>query len=188
MTPIDTITTLRLTGERFRPEHFPHLSRLHLDPVVMATLGGIRSEETTRENLEEYIAHWDTHGFGLWLLRDRASGAFAGRAGLKRIHVGGAMEIELGYTFLQSYWGQGLATEIAQASVDAAFGPLRMENIVCFTLTTNYASQRVMAKVGFVFEREVVHKGEATLLSRMTREQYERGVALRQNPPAPPLR
>lgn len=188
LTEIDTITTPRLTAERFRPEHYDLLCRLHRDPVVMATLGGVRSDETTREFLDENVAHWESHGFGLWILRDRATGEFAGRAGLKWIHVGGAMEIELGYTFLQPYWGRGLATEIAQASVDAAFGPLALENIVCFTLTTNYASQRVMAKVGFVFEREIVHKGEATLLSRMTRAQYARKNPLTQSPPAPPRR
>lgn len=169
---LDTIHTDRLIAERFRPEHYEFLCRIHRDPVVMATLGGVRSDETTRQNLNEYIAHWETHGFGLWILRDRAGGELAGRAGLKWIHVGGAMEIELGYTFLQPYWGRGLATEIAAASVDTAFGPLGLDNIVCFTLTTNYASQRVMEKVGFVFEREIVHKGEATLLSRMTRRDY----------------
>lgn len=169
---IETITTPRLTGERFRPDHFDLLCRLHQDPVVMATLGGVRPDEKTQEFLDENVAHWDTHGFGLWILRDRASGAFAGRAGLKWIHVGGAMEIELGYTFLQEYWGRGLATEIAQASIDVAFGPLDLDNIVCFTLPTNFASQRVMAKVGFIFEREIVHLGDATLLSRMTRRDY----------------
>ncbi len=172
MGTIEKIFTERLTAERFRPEHFELLCQIHRNPAVMATLGGLRSDETTRQNLAEYIAHWDTHGFGLWLLRDRASGGLAGRAGLKWIEVGGALEIELGYTFLPDYWGRGLATEIATVSLETAFGPLGLENLVCFTLTTNLASKRVMEKVGFVFEREIVHKGEATLLYRMTGEQY----------------
>lgn len=172
MESISTIYTDRLVAERFRLDHYDLLCRLHQDPVVMATLGGVRSDETTRQFLAENVTHWETHGFGLWILRDRASGDFAGRGGLKWIEVGGAMEIELGYTFLQPYWGRGLATEIAQASVDVGFGQLGLENLVCFTLTTNYASQRVMQKVGFNFEREIVHKGEATLLSRMTRDEY----------------
>ena len=82
------------------------------------------------------------------------------------------MEIELGYTFLPEYWGRGLATEIAGASLEVGFEQLGMENLVCFTLTTNHASKRVMEKVGFVFEREVVHTGEATLLYRLTRDEY----------------
>lgn len=177
MESIDTIYTDRLAAERFRLDHYDLLCRLHQDPVVMATLGGVRSDETTRQFLAENVAHWETHGFGPWILRDRATGDFAGRGGLKWREVGGAMEIELGYTFLQPYWGRGLATEIAQASVDVAFGQLGLENLVCFTSTTNFASQRVMQKVGFIFEREIVHKGEATLLSRMTRDEYRRGQA-----------
>ena len=172
MDSIETITTDRLIAERFRPEHYDLLCQIHQNPAVMATLGGVRSDETTRQNLQEYVTHWETHGFGLWLLRDRASRALAGRAGLKWIEVGGAMEIELGYTFLPEYWGRGLATEIAAASLDVGFGQLGLENLVCFTLTTNFASQRVMEKVGFVFEREIVHKGEATLLYRLTRDEY----------------
>jgi len=172
MESIETITTDRLIAERFRPEHYDLLCHIHRNPAVMATLGGVRSDETTRQNLQDYIAHWETHGFGLWLLRDRASGALAGRAGLKWIEVGGAMEIELGYTFLPEYWGRGLATEIAQASLEVGFERLGLDNLVCFTLTTNLASKRVMEKVGFVFAREVVHTGEATLLYRLTRDEY----------------
>lgn len=172
MESIETITTERLTAERFRLDHYDLLCGLHRDPVVMATLGGVRSDETTRQNLQEYIAHWDTNGFGLWLLRDRASGEFAGRAGLKGIEIGGNWEIELGYTFLQPYWGRGLATEIAQASLEVGFERLGLENLVCFTLPTNLASKRVMEKVGFVFEREVIHTGEPTLLHRLTRDEY----------------
>ena len=178
MDSIETITTERLMAERFRSQHYNFLCQIHRNPAVMATLGGVRSDETTRQNLQEYVTHWDSHGFGLWLLRDRASGALTGRAGLKWIEVGGNMEIELGYTFLPECWGRGLATEIAAASLDAGFEKLGLENLVCFTLTTNFASKRVMEKVGFVFEREVVHKDEATLLYRMTRDEYRlrRGI------------
>ncbi len=121
MESIETITTERLTAERFRPEHYDLLCQIHRNPAVMATLGGVRSDETTRQNLQDYVAHWETHGFGLWLLRDRASRALAGRAGLKWIEVGGNWEIELGYTFLPEYWGRGLASEIAAASLEVGF-------------------------------------------------------------------
>lgn len=172
MESIEKITTERLSAERFRPEHYDLLCQIHRNPFVMATLGGVRSDETTRQNLQDYIAHWETNGFGLWLLRDRASGALAGRAGLKGIEIGGNWEIELGYTFLQPYWGRGLATEIAAASLEVGFERLGLEQLVCFTLTTNMASKRVMEKVGFLFEREVVHMGAATLLYRLSRDEY----------------
>jgi len=175
MQSIETLTTERLTAERFRPDHYDLLCRLHRDPVVMATLGGVRSDETTRQNLQDYIAHWETHGFGLWLLRDRASGEFAGRAGLKGIEIGGHWEIEVGYTFLQPYWGRGLATEIGAATLEVGFERLGLEELVCFTLPTNLASKRVMEKVGFVFEREVMHMGEATILHRLTLDEYRQG-------------
>ncbi|HWY86280.1 MAG TPA: GNAT family N-acetyltransferase, partial [Gemmataceae bacterium] len=65
-------------------------------------------------------------------------------------------EIELGYGLLTEFWGQGLATELAAASVRAAFDALKVPEIVSFALPTNKASRRVMEKVGFQYEKEVV--------------------------------
>ena len=49
-----------------------------------------------------------------------------------------------------------------------AFERLGMEELVCFTLTINRASQRVMEKAGFEYERDVVHAGQPHVLYRLT--------------------
>ena len=149
---------------------------MQADPQTMATLGGVRDAATSRRMLEEWIAHWDAHGFGLWLARDAATNEFAGRGGLKHTVVGGRPEIEVAYGFLPSFWGRGLATELAEASVRAGFEDLDLPDLVCFTLTTNRASQRVMQKTGFVFEREVEHAGLPHRLCRLRAADW-RGVA-----------
>jgi RimJ/RimL family protein N-acetyltransferase len=41
-------------------------------------------------------------------------------------------------------------------------------DLVCFTLTTNHASQRVMEKVGFRYERDVLHAGLPHVLYRLS--------------------
>ena len=41
-----------------------------------------------------------------------------------------------------------------------------MRDIVCFTLPTNRASQRVMEKVGFVYERDITHANLPHVLYR----------------------
>jgi RimJ/RimL family protein N-acetyltransferase len=69
---------------------------------------------------------------------------------------GGRDEVELAFALCAEYWGRGLATEMAAAILAVAFERLGLEEVVCFTLTTNRASQRVMEKVGFRFEREVL--------------------------------
>ena len=42
-------------------------STMYTDPMVMKTLGGIRSAEKTQENLDWNLNQWSTNGFGLWM-------------------------------------------------------------------------------------------------------------------------
>jgi RimJ/RimL family protein N-acetyltransferase len=143
--------------QRITLRDLPEIERMHADVQTMATLGGVRDAAATRRMVGEWIAHWDAHGFGLWIARDAATSEFAGRGGLRHTVVGGNPEVEVAYGFLPAFWGRGLATELAEASVRAGFADLHLVDLVCFTLTTNRASQRVMEKVGFAFEREVEH-------------------------------
>ena len=149
---------------------FDELCRMHRDPVVMATLGGVRSDAETERFLNEKMAHWAVHGFGYWIFRHRDTGRFVGRGGIQHIEIGGNREIEVGYSVLAEFWDQGLATEMAKAMVAIAFDRIGLDNVVCFTLTTNPASERVMQKVGFTFERPVIHAGEPYVLYRLSRK------------------
>ena len=145
---------------------------MHHDPEVMATLGGVRSDQETRRFLDENLAHWDKYGFGMWMFCDQRDDHFIGRGCLKHITIGGNDEIEVGYSVRAEYWGQGLATEMVQAMVAVGFKQLGLDNIICFTLTTNLASQRVMEKVGFTFDRNFIHYDQPHVLYRLTSDQY----------------
>lgn len=70
MPDLEKRRTAHLTFHRPRPENLEDYLRLHSDPVVTATLGGPRTLEQTRDLLGRTLAHWDTHGFGWWILRD----------------------------------------------------------------------------------------------------------------------
>lgn len=161
-------TTERLLAAPLRADDFETLCALHRDPAVMATLGGVRSEERTRAYLEENLAHWREHGFGLWIFRDRVSGAFAARGGLRHVVLEGRAEVEVTYALAQEAWGKGFATEIAAAAVDVGFRRLALPDIVAFALPDNHASRRVMEKVGLRYERDIVHHDARHVLYRIT--------------------
>lgn len=159
---VETFQTHRLIALRLRSEDWSELCRLYQDPRVMATLsidGSVLSEDEVRQRLQQHLEHWDCHGFGVWMFRDKVDGRFIGRAGLKNSHVGGNDEVELLYTVMSEYWGKGLATEMAEAILTISFEQLGLADVVCFTLLTNRASQRVMEKVGFKYERNIIHVG-----------------------------
>jgi [ribosomal protein S5]-alanine N-acetyltransferase len=165
----ERVQTERMICERLRPEHAPELIALLGDPRVARTLFASAqppNEAEMVENLGAKVAHWERFGFGLWLLRDRASGEVVGRGGLQHTFVGGCDEVEVGWAVAPERWGQGLATEMALAAVQVAFDDLRLGEIVAFTLPDNGASRRVMEKAGFAYERRIVHVGLPHVLYR----------------------
>lgn len=164
---VETFETERLHAERMGPAHFDDLQRLHSDPRVMATLGGVRSEVQTRSLILANEEHWQRHGYGLWVFRDAATDAFTGRGGLRHLEVGGRAEIEVAYALVAELWNRGLATEMAVAFVRIAFDELHIDSLVCFTQPTNLASRRVMEKAGFRYERDIVHAGLPHVLHRL---------------------
>jgi RimJ/RimL family protein N-acetyltransferase len=164
---VDRFETARLMLERLAPEHAPEERRLLLDPRVGATLWGRPTPPTEAEIIDGLAAktdHWDLHGFGLWLLRDRDTGAAVGRGGLQYTYTAGLHDVEAAWAILPERWGEGFATELAFACVEVGFAQLELRQIVAFTLPDNVASRRVMEKAGFVYERDIVHAGLAHVL------------------------
>lgn len=167
---LERVETPRLVLERLRAEHADERAELLQDPRVARTLsagGGPPSDAEIRSALVTKDAHWERMGFGLWLVRERDSGQMLGQGGLQSSFVGGADEVEAAWAIVPDHWGQGLATELARAAVQVAFGELALPEIVAFALPENHASRRVMNKTGFVFEREIVHAGLPHRLYRL---------------------
>jgi [ribosomal protein S5]-alanine N-acetyltransferase len=166
---LDRVETARMVCERHRADHAKELFILLRDQRVARTLtptGEPPSEAEVLDGLRTKIEHWDRHGFGLWLLRDRTTGEMVGRGGLQHTYVGGQSEVEVGWAIVPERWGQGLATELALLSVEVAFDDLGLAEIVAFTQPPNIASRRVMEKAGFAYERDVVHVGLPHVLFR----------------------
>jgi RimJ/RimL family protein N-acetyltransferase len=166
---LETFTTRRLQARRLTADDLPEVHRFHQDAHAMAQLGGVRDPEESAAYLARNLAHWETHGFGLWLLQRLDAPGIIGRACLRHLLVDGVDEVELGYGFYPAHWGQGLATEIALACVAIGFERLGCGSLVALTRPTNVASQRVMSKAGLQFEREIEHGGEPHVLFRRRR-------------------
>ena len=154
---INLFATERLIAEQLQHSDLDKFCHMHTNPEVMRTLGGLRTAAETLDNLNWNLKQWTDNGFGLWLFYLKNTQEWLGRAGLRRIDIGGQQEIELNYALMPQFWHLGLATEMAKACIEIAFAALKLDNIVCFTLTNNKASQHVMEKVGFQYERTIIH-------------------------------
>lgn len=170
---LERIRTPRMTLERMRIEHLVEVSRLLRDPRVAATGwpgGEPPSEQEVLMSVEDKERHWERYGFGMWLMRDGETGEMVGRGGLQRTdYVEELDEVEVGWAVVPERWGEGLATELARASAEVAFGPLELQQIVAFTTPDNIASRRVMEKAGFGYDRDIMHVGMRHVLYRLRR-------------------
>ncbi|AWM04864.1 GNAT family N-acetyltransferase [Bradyrhizobium amphicarpaeae] len=165
---MDQFVTERLTAERLNGSHLADLVALHQDPDVSRYLGGVRSAETTKAYLGINMAHWDRHGFGLWVLRT-TDGAFAGRAGVRHILVDDVDEIEIAYAFPRSLWGRGFASEVATALTRIGLAELALPSLIGIVYAGNVASRRVLEKSNYLLERSTDRHGEDVVIYRIQR-------------------
>jgi [ribosomal protein S5]-alanine N-acetyltransferase len=171
---IERLETERLVGERLREEHFAYQRAMDTDPDVMATLGGVRSENESWELLRSALEHWERNGFGPWVFHRREAGETVGGAALRRVEIEGQPEVEVGYRVAAPWWGRGIATEMASAVVAVARDRLGLAEIVAFTLPENVASRRVLEKVGFTYERDIEWAALRHVLYRLRLDTRER--------------
>ncbi len=155
----------RLHAERLIEAHLPVLRRMHGNAQLTAALG-VRTAVESAASLERNLAHWDRFGFGLWVLRDLATGRVVGTAGLRSRDIDGVAEVELRCALFPEYWGRGLGTDATRACVTIAHDWLGLPSVIGLAGRANAASQRVLVKAGLRFEREVLQRDLPRLLFR----------------------
>jgi RimJ/RimL family protein N-acetyltransferase len=151
---------------RLRPwraaDDLPALAATCADAEVMRWVPPhrpLRAEESAAL-LERIEAHWREHGYGLWAVEPRADGAgcigFAGLA-IPSFLPGVLPAVEVGWRLDRAWWGRGLATEAARASVGYGFETLRLASVVSIIDARNERSLRVAAKLGMRPGRDRLH-------------------------------
>ena len=162
----ESFQTARLEGERLVPEHLADLQALHRDPEMMRELGGVRSDVETSRYLSRNLNHWATHGFGVWMLRLKGGDRSIGRVVLRWLSTESINDVEIGFAFLPTHWGQGFATESAKFCLDVARTDLDLRTLIGITTPDNRASQRVLSKLGLCYECDTIVEEVRCLLFR----------------------
>lgn len=166
---LDRVRTERLLARRPEPDDADAYVRFFTDPRTPEEVWPehLRTADQAREVLQASIAHWKRWGFGPWTVL--AGGAIVGRAGAEHTTVAGRPEVELLWFMDPDVWNRGYATEVACEAVRVAFDVLELDDLVAFTTPANVASQSVMRKLGFVYERDIEHAGLPHVLFRLRR-------------------
>ena len=142
------IETSRLLLRSWRNEDLAPYALICADPEVMRYLSGTMTRDQAVEQMERWMRHWEERGFGLWAVEEKSSGIFVGFIGLlyHEEWPEGEHKTEVGWRLDRSFWGQGLATEGARASVQHGFKEFGLERIIRIMHPRNVASRRVVEK------------------------------------------
>jgi len=150
-TSIPTIETERLVLRGWRAADVAPLSAIYSDPQV-ATWLGWPSPDQVEASMGRWVEHWRRHGFGLWALEEKSSGALIGRVGLMNQvdWTASEQDAEVGWTLARSAWSNGYATEGATAALDFARAK-GLRRIISITRPDNLRSQAVMKRLGLTY-------------------------------------
>ncbi|MGJ4889264.1 GNAT family N-acetyltransferase [Bradyrhizobium sp. HKCCYLRH3099] len=146
------IQTERLTLREWRDDDRAPFAAMSADPAVMRYLRALPTRQACDQWIDFQIKHHAEHGFGFWVVEERASGAFLGATGLFRVFFDAPFTpaVEIGSRLSRAAWGQGIATEAARAALAFGFDKLGLDEVIAYAAPANEASQNVMRKLGMV--------------------------------------
>jgi RimJ/RimL family protein N-acetyltransferase len=150
MTAPTSLQTARLLLRPWRDEDIAAFDELNADAEVMEFLP-VLPDWPARAR-----AHWETHGFGQWVVEVPGIAKFIGVVGLNAISYPAHFTpaVEVAWRLARAHWGRGYATEAACAALDHGFDRLRLAEIVATTVPANQRSRRVMERLGMTHAAE----------------------------------
>lgn len=143
---IPTLETERLRLRPLRTSDIDDYAALHADPEVMHHLGGTWDRNRSWRHLCYVLGHWQVRGAGLWVVEHRETGAFTGLFGF--FEPEGWPGFELAGKLARRFWGNGYATEAAQAALDHAFTVWEKDRVISLVPPENHASVRLVERIG----------------------------------------
>lgn len=145
------LSSERLHVRRLAREDRDDLVALCGDPEVMAFVGDNKPMPPDKVDawIERTLWNYDNRpfGFGMWVVHERAGGAFAGYCGI--LYPEG--KPELVYTLHQRCWGRGLGGELAAAVLAHALA--RVPTVIATVDPANRRSQKILQRIGMVYQR-----------------------------------
>ena len=150
----------RLQLRYFEPEDVLPLSQILADPEVMRfSVTGPKTLEQTQQLVDGCRAEYETNGYALYAVVHKEDQRLIGYCGFLPQRVNDVPEIELGYRLHPGYWGRGLGTEAARATVKYAADMLTLTRLVAVIEADNLGSVQVALRAGFHKETETEWRG-----------------------------
>jgi len=170
--------TERLLFREILPTDIDGMFELDCDPEVHKYLGNkpVSSKEQAMDMINFIRQQYIDYGIGRWAVIEKKTNDFMGWSGLKYIVTeinGHKNYYDLGYRLIRKYWGKGIATESALASLEYAFDKLELNEVYGMAESENIASNKILRKVGLRFIEDFDYNGMRHNWYKIERVEFE---------------
>ena len=150
------LETDRLRLRRLSVDDAGFILKLLNEPSFIQNIGdrGVRTIADAQAYIRNGpVASYEKHGFGLWLVETKESGAHIGICGLLKREV--LEDVDIGYALLPEFWSRGYALESASAVLSYGREKLGLKRVLAVVNPQNQSSIRLLEQIGFEFEKIV---------------------------------
>jgi RimJ/RimL family protein N-acetyltransferase len=160
------LRTPRLSLRAWRDRDRAPFAAMNADPRVMRWFPSVQDRVASDAMADRIEAQHAEHGYTAWAVEvlesDRGPAPFVGFVGLLRpsfeVPFSHAVPcVEVGWRLDADWWGLGIATEAALASLRFGLLEVGLPEIVSFTVPANLASQAVMQRTGMRYSGVFPH-------------------------------
>ena len=140
---IGPLRTERLLLRQWREADIAPFAAMNADPKVMEFFPSLRTANETRDLVDRLTASFAADRMGFWALELPGEAPFIGFTGIMRVAFPAPFTpaVEIGWRLAPRFWGMGLATEAARASLADGFGRCGLREIVSLAVPANTRSR-----------------------------------------------
>ena len=149
--------TKRLKVRQLKHADFPAFFEMQGNPNIHKYTGSpVDDEASARASLKKCIAAYSQpkNNFWVWCIENKSNGDMVGTCAI----VG--EENEIGFRFLEKYWGNGYASEICDPLIEYGLNKMNLPFIFAQADVLNVASLKVLDRSKLKFVKENFNKEE----------------------------
>lgn len=149
--------TRRLKVRKLKIEDLQSFFELESNPEVLQyATGEVKNNEECEKELKELINKYEKRENNFWIyaIISNVENHFIGTLALVKDDND---DDEIGYRFIQRFWGNGYATEICEGLIDYCKS-IGMKKIVGNVVNENVASAKILEKFNFVKVKNFISK------------------------------
>ncbi|MBT1154300.1 GNAT family N-acetyltransferase [Aminobacter anthyllidis] len=168
------LQTPRLTLREMDRDDVAAILSVFADDYAQRFYPEMITEAAAVEWIERNRDRYQSDGFGLWAIIDKASGALIGDCGPTWQDAGGTRVLEIGYHIAPQWRGRGYALEAARAAMAFGFANTDEPLIGSIVATDNTSSASVARRLHRDVRTYVNSRGLDRFLFFTRREQLKR--------------